>query len=199
MARRKFDHLMLHLEAGTNVKLCRFTDSERCAWILGVLPLAAKSEVRGALLIAGVAPVDALDISRQASVKVSAARSMLAKAEAMGMVEQDDRGWWWVHDFEEHQPRPKQDTTAAERQQRKRARDKAAVTHLSRRDVTPCHADVTPDEVEVEVEEQQTSKATPIDLIACGKGDLHDATQPTMRESAGVGQPNLSVVEGESA
>lgn len=38
MSRRKFDHFMLHVEAGTNVKLCRFTDSERCAWVFGVLP-----------------------------------------------------------------------------------------------------------------------------------------------------------------
>lgn len=44
--------------------------------------------------------------------------------------------------------------------------------------------------------EPPTSKATPIALIAGGKVEVHDATQQTMRENAGVVQPDLSLIEG---
>lgn len=158
-----FDHYMLHVEAGHNGKTCRLTDAERCAWFLGVIPLAAKSPVRGALLI-GSLSVDAGDIARQAAVTLRTAKSTLKRASELGLLERDDNGILWVHDFNEHNPEPRKDTTAAERKrrQRQREREKAAeVTAVSRcdrrDDVTP----VTPPEVEVEEKEKRKTPPSP--------------------------------------
>ena len=92
-----------------------------------------------------------------------------------------------VHDWDEYNPAPKRDTTAAERQRRRRdkLRDQrdtrdghAPVTHLSRRDTR----DVTPPEVEGEGEDQGSNllQGSPLKVVG-----MSDAARPDSREPIG--------------
>lgn len=158
-----FDHYMLHVEAGNNHKTCRLTDAQRCAWFLGVLPIAAKSPVRGALIV-GSLKADAGDVARQAAVTLRTATATLKRAAEIGLLDTNDDGISFVHDFDIHNPEPRKDTTAAERQRRKRLKDKeeaARVTVMSRRDARDGHGDVTQTEVEVEVEVEEHPPLNP--------------------------------------
>lgn len=122
MSRRRFDHFMLEVEIGGNGKVGRLTDAEFRCWIAGVLPLAAKSPIRGCLLV-GDMRVEADDVARQARCGVSVATRTLVKLRQLGMVETDeDLGVERVHDFDLHNPAPKKDATNAERQRRYRER-----------------------------------------------------------------------------
>lgn len=171
MAPRGFDHFMVQLEAGRNLKLNRLSPAERLAWLLGVLPIAAKAPLRGSFMI-GSLPAEAEDVAAQASVPKSVASSMLGKVRELGMLEHDDDiGAEWVHDFEEHNPEPKRDSTAAKRAKAYRDRQKAKrdeggaspppspVTAPSRRDDAVRHGTVTPPEVEEE--EKNTPQPPP--------------------------------------
>lgn len=142
--RRAFDRFMVGLEVGTNVKLRQLTDSEFRCFIAGVLPIAAKAPHRGCLLI-GDQAADAADIAHQAGVKRAAvAAAMLDKLRAKGVVYRDDAlGCERVHDFDDWNPAPKQDRTAAERMRRARAKETehdpryAPVTDRNGASVTP--------------------------------------------------------------
>lgn len=160
MSRPKFDRLMLDVEIGGNLKLIGLTDSEFRAHVAGVLSIAAKSPIRGRLLI-GDQPAGAEHVAAQARVKPAVARSALAKLRSVGIVIPDlEFDCEQVHDFEAMNPAPKTDRTAAERQQRRRDRIRAErdghadVTAASRRDVTP----ITPTKRR-EVEEECVSRA----------------------------------------
>lgn len=168
MSPRKFDKYFVVLGAGTNGKFARLTDSEFRAHVVGVLAIAATASVRGCLLV-GDLEAEACDVAKIAGVKEKDAQTSLAKLKAVGVLTRDDGlDCWRVHDWDEVNPAPKADNTAAARQQRRR--DKVAaeqgavtppVTPASRRDDRDDHApvtvEVTPTEVEVEVEEQLTS------------------------------------------
>lgn len=158
---RKFDRYMIEIGAGTNRKFVGLTDSECRAHFLGVLSLAAQSPHRGYLLVTENVPVEAEHVASEAGGKVTkqVAASALRKlkdAEILEWVE--DMQAWYVHDWDELNPPPKTDNTAAERQRNRRARLAAAanghadVTPMSRRDSRDSHGDVTPTEVEGEVE-----------------------------------------------
>lgn len=145
----RFDRFMVGLEAGRDLKLRPLTDSEWRCFIGGVLPIAAKSPIRGCLLI-GDRPAEPDDVAAQAGTKLPAARSSMRKLRGIGLLYQDDEfGCERVHDFDDWNPAPKKDTTAAERQSRRRERLKrerdaaeshAKVTPLSRRDARDRHA-----------------------------------------------------------
>lgn len=155
--RKYFDRFMVDVEIGRNLKVARLSPAERWVFVAGVLPIAAKSDVRGALMV-GQLPADERDVARQADVPLSMARSAMKKLRELHVLTREGSGPEWVHDFDEYNPPPKRDTTAAERQQRLRdkRRDEAAsnadvtppVTPPSRRDACNGHADVTPPEVE---------------------------------------------------
>lgn len=156
MSRRAFDRFMVDIEIGHNLKLVNLTDSEWRAHVGGILPIAAKSPIRGRLLI-GDSRAEPVHVAHQAGVKPKAAESAMVKLRKVGVLIHDDEfDCERVHDFEAYNPPPKTDKTAAERQQRRRdrlrrERDLAErhdnVTPLSRRD----DRDVTPPEVEGEV------------------------------------------------
>lgn len=140
--RRAFPAFMLDVEIGGSLKLVGLTDGEWRAHVGGVLPIAAKSPIRGRLLI-GDLRAGPEHVAAQARVRPIVARRALEKLRGVGVIVNDlEYDCERVHDFEAWNPAPKVDRTAAERQQRRRdrLRDEAAVTDASRRDshgVTP--------------------------------------------------------------
>jgi hypothetical protein len=162
MTRTKFDRYMVAVGAARHVKFRRLTVPERHAFFLGVLSLAAQSQIRGALLI-GNLRVEAEDVAAEADVPVRVARDAMRKLRAVGvLVEDREHDCEVVHDFDDYNPAPKTDRTAAERQQRRRdrVREGRDVTAASRRDVTPPSRPRHAHEGEGEGEEQ-TLGATP--------------------------------------
>lgn len=156
MSPRAFDRVMVHIEIAHHLKLRKLTNAEWKAFLLGVLPIAAKSDIRGALMV-GREPATADDIAHQARVSTRVARGALSKLHAVGMLDHDeDLGADWVHDFDEWNPEPKADSTAAERAARYRQKQKAkrdgngSSRRASRRDARDDHGNVTPPEVEGE-------------------------------------------------
>lgn len=181
MSRPKFDRLMLDVEIGHNLKLIGLTDSEFRAHVAGVLSIAAKSPIRGRLLV-GDLPAGPEHVAAQARVKPAVARSALAKLRAVGVVIPDaEFDCEQVHDFEAMNPAPKTDRTAAERQQRRRDRIRAqrdshaAVTAASRRDVTA----VTPTKGREE-------KGTPLSVVPAPAA--HAPDEGSVRETDLEGQ-----------
>lgn len=161
--RQKFDRYMVALGVGTHPKLARLTDAEWRAHIGGVLAVAAMSQIRGRLLV-GDLPAEPIDIASAAGVSEKVAESAMRKLLAVGVLLGDDEyGCLRVHDWDDVNPPPKTDNTAAERQQRRRdalRRDgnghapvTPIVTPPSRRDSPLDSVTVTPTEGEVEVEE----------------------------------------------
>lgn len=144
MTRRKFDRVMIDVEAGRSLKLRPLDDSEFRCFIAGVLPIAAKSPERGCLLI-GSRRADSADIAVQSGVRRrKAASSALTKLRDLGILYEDEcLNCERVHDFEEWNPPPKFDATNAERQRRHRERlSRNAPSNASRNGVT--NTPVTP-------------------------------------------------------
>lgn len=188
MSRRVFPAFMVDTEIGGNLKLIGLTDSEFRAHVAGVLPIAAKSQIRGRLLI-GDLPASADHVAAQARVKPAVARSALKKLRDVGVVVHDSEfGCERVHEFEDWNPAPKTDRTAAERQQRRRDRlraerdDHASVTAASRRD----RHGVTPTKEKGTEEEPQGS-----DLVVLQGGEGANATRDQ--------PPHTSSMEGDAA
>lgn len=166
MARRLFDRYMIALGIGRNDKLAGLTDSEFRAHVVGVLAIAAKSPVRGYLLVAEGVEATAEHIANQAGGKVTRriAQSAMDKLVDVGVLLRDDEmDAWRVHDWDEVNPPPKRDETAADRQRRHRAKVAAkqgrhapvtaTVTPLSRYLSRPLSRPRHAYEVEVEVED----------------------------------------------
>jgi hypothetical protein len=163
VARRAFDHFMVHTDIGRNRKLRRrFSVEERWCYVAGVLVIAATSPIRGRLLIGGD-PAGVEDIADEAGVKLQVARSTLDKLRSLEMVYPDpELDCERVHDFEDHNPEPKKDPTAADRMRRHRDRlrrndDRNKGRNTNRngvrnngRNSAPVTHPVTPTEVEEE-------------------------------------------------
>lgn len=174
MSPRAFDRYMLDVEAGRNLKLSRLKDGERLAFFVGILPIAAKSPIRGRLLV-GELPAEPRDVALQASVSERVARNAMGRLRDLGVLLADDEYQCErVREFEEWNPPPKKDTTAAERQAKRRAKLAAErdVTDESRRDDRDCHGKVTPTEVEEKElpsgsSSSELAKASPDQLRLC--------------------------------
>ncbi len=169
----RFDRFMVHVDVGTDEKLAQLTDVERLCHIAGVLAVAAKSPVRGRLLV-GDREATPREIAKRADVSVRVARSTMDKLIDVGVLTRDDDlDCWRVHNWERFNPDPKQDRTNAERQARYRAKrvtGRNAPSNAPRNGQS--NGSVTPPEVEVEVE----AAASPV-----GGGSSAGA-----REAAGV-------------
>jgi hypothetical protein len=123
---------MVHVNVGTDEKLATLTDSEFRCHVAGVLAIAAKSPVRGRLLV-GEAAAEAVHIARSAAVSKAVVYSCLAKLKDAGVLVYDEGlSCWAVHDFEGMDSASKPDRTGAERARRYRDRRKT-VTPASRR------------------------------------------------------------------
>lgn len=121
----RFDRFMVHVDIGTDEKLARLNDSERLCHIAGVLAIAAKSPIRGCLLV-GEFEAGAQEIARRAGVSERTAKSTITKLADVGvLVRDEDYDCWRVHNWERFNPEPKPDPTNAERQQRYRDRRRA--------------------------------------------------------------------------
>lgn len=161
----KFDRLMVMVEIASNAKVGRLSDSEFRCMVTGVWALAAKAPIRGCLLV-GDLEAEPDDVARQGRCTLAVAKRTMAKMRELGMIEHDaDLDCERIHDWDEINPPPKTDNTAAERQARRRARLKAerdetvttpTVTPLSRRDTRDGHAYEVEVEVEGEREEQKS-------------------------------------------
>jgi hypothetical protein len=155
---RAFHKFMVDEEIGRNLKLARLTHTERWCHVAGVLAIASKSPIRGCLLL-GEERAETFDIAKQADVPLKVAASAMTKLRDLGVLCWDDEyGCERVHDWDDWNPAPKRDATAAERQRRRRDRLRqeaanrnghANVTPLSRTASRLRHAP----EVEVEGEE----------------------------------------------
>jgi DNA-binding transcriptional regulator YhcF (GntR family) len=133
---RKFDRFMVDVNIGTNRKLRRLTPAERWCHVAGVLAVAAHAPIRGCLLVGDHDPVPR-DYAEQAGVTVAVATATLAKLRDLGIVEYDgEQGCERIHDWDDHNPAPRGDPTAAERQRRHREKHQT-------RYITPSHAAVT--------------------------------------------------------
>jgi hypothetical protein len=141
----EFDSIMVRVEVGGSRKLRRFTPEERWCALAGVWALAAKSPLRGYLLITEKVPVEVDDIAEQAGVKVATVRSTLKKMRELGMLEHDDAlDAEHVHDWHQHQPEPKaSESREAWRERQRRKRDKDRQAGLT--DVTVSRVTVTQD------------------------------------------------------
>lgn len=154
---------MVDVELASNPKIGRFTDAEFRCMLTGVWALAAKASQRGSLTVGGQ-PATSEDVAHQARCAVSVARRTIDKMVGLGMLDYDaDRDCYAVHDWDQINPAPKVDRTAAQRQHRWRGRVRNAdrnavtngdVTRYVTRDVTPRNAH------EVEVEVKKTSSST---------------------------------------
>lgn len=116
MSRGKFDRIMYMVEIASNAKVGRLSDTEFRCMLTGVWPLAAKSPIRGCLLV-GDLEVEPADVARQGRCSTAVAGRTLKKMRDLGMLERDDElGCERVHDWDEINPAPKTDPNAARRQ-----------------------------------------------------------------------------------
>lgn len=121
----RFDKFMIHVDIGTDEKLAGFSDSERLCHIAGVLAIAAKSPMRGCLVV-GDLEATAEHVARRAGVTARVAKSTMKKLTEAGiLIYDDDLGCLRVHNWERFNPAPKKDTGNAERQARWRKRQAA--------------------------------------------------------------------------
>jgi hypothetical protein len=149
MPRQTFDRVMIDVGIGRHVKLRHLSDAERWCFVAGVLPIAADAPVRGFLLV-GNEPATPEAVAFVAGSRASVARSSLSKLRAASvLIPNSDLGCEEVHDFEEWNPPPRRDKTAADRARRYRERRAQQQRHgVTDRDVT---RDVTaPNAPEVE-------------------------------------------------
>lgn len=164
----EFDSIMVRVEVGGSRKFARFSPEERWCIVAGVWSLAAKSPVRGYLLIADSVPVEVADVAAQAEVKPTVAKKTLEKMRRLGMLESDEEiGAEHVHDWHLHQKEPKSSETRAswrERQKRSRERKREGVTADVTRDIRDS---VTPESRAVShplrEEKRRKGKRTPPD------------------------------------
>lgn len=121
--RDKFDRFMADVRNGTNFKLARLSHAHYRALFSAVLPIAARSEIRGAFMVNGQ-PATEEDMRIMSPVLTTKeCRGALKAFRVMGLLEHDEElGAEWVHDFEEWNPEPRVDRTGAERQRRYRSR-----------------------------------------------------------------------------
>jgi len=145
MGRRSFDRYMVQVGMGSHPKFARLSDSEFRAHVVGVLSVAAIAPIRGCLLV-GELEAEPADIARAAGVTVRVASSAVSKLQALGVLYRDDElGCLRVHDWDDINPEPRVDATAAERQRRLRERrSNGDVTRDSNGCHTPSNGDVTP-------------------------------------------------------
>lgn len=177
--RRAFNRFMVDVENGSNLKLLRLSDSEYRCLMAGVLPIAAKSVVRGCLLV-GDCPATVEDVANQARKPVSAARRAMEKLRELGIVFFDaEIGCERVHDFEDWNPSPKKDATNAERQ--KRFRERQARNGTVTAPVTAADRYVTASEVEEEVEEEG---GVVLSLAVAGRASAAKRTNPLTDDAA---------------
>lgn len=172
MSPRKFDRFMVDVEIAGNLKLVKLTDAEWRCHVSGVLPIAAKSPIRGCMLV-GDENATEEHVAHQARKSVGIARSTMRKLRSVGILYHDEEyGCERVHDFEDWNPAPKQDATNAERQRRFRERRNAARNGVTTQRITP---NITPTEVEGEVEEvaNAPSSAAGADTLDLASPSLH--------------------------
>lgn len=176
----RFDKFMVHVDIGTDEKLARLTPAERLCHITGVLAIAAKSPIRGRLLVGDI-EAGAVEVSRRSGLSEQVAKSTIKKLKEVGILVPDDEyGCLRVHRWEAFNPPPKHDPTNAERQARHKARHNAGNAPGNAVSNAPGNAPrgagnaaITPLEVEGEVKEEELAGCSP---VVCGRADASSRT-----------------------
>lgn len=122
----EWESFLVHTKIGASRKLGRLTPAQRWIWVGGVLALAAKSPIRGHLLIELDEPaVAAQDVALAAGVTPAAARTALESFRRLNLIEPDDElGCERVRNWSKHQPSIRDEASKArERKRRQRRRD----------------------------------------------------------------------------
>jgi hypothetical protein len=191
MSPQAFDRFMVQVGIGTNRKLRRLPAVQRWAYVAGVLSLAAQSPMRGSMLIHDGEHATAQDVAEEATISLRDAGKALEAFRRFGMLERDEQGVEWVHDWDRLNPEPKPSDSpdaTRERKRRERARQRlAAGRHASvTRDmgVTSRGSHAPEEEGEGEV---KTSSSGAMDQSALERG------------SATESNGHLHVVEGDAA
>lgn len=123
MARRTYDRLMVATKIGTNRKIRRLRPEQRWAHVAGVLALAAESPIPGHLLVADGVCVEPIDVAEHAGVSLAVAEKTMDTLRELGVVKYDgEAACEYVHDWDEWNPAPRNDPTAADRMRRYRER-----------------------------------------------------------------------------
>lgn len=124
-----FDSFLLHVDTSHDRKFRRLTVPQRLCFITGVLALAAKSPIRGALLITESEPVTVADVAEQAGVSKGVAKATLDKLAALGMVRTDTAlGCQVVSNWTKYQKEPRpSETPEAWAERKRKQREKSPV------------------------------------------------------------------------
>jgi hypothetical protein len=132
---RRFDSVLVSIDIGASRTIRRLNVGERWTFIAGVLALAAKSPIRGALLIALQEPVSLDDIAEQAGVTKAVAKGAVDKLIRLDVLEWDNElNGLIVVNWNDYQREPKaSDSRAAWKARKQKQRDK---DDESRADVT---------------------------------------------------------------
>ena len=117
---RAFSKFMVDVGIGTNRKLRRLPVGERWVYVAGVLAIAAQSPVRGSLLITDGEPATVADIAAEATVPTRLARQAIESLTRLGMLQLDEYGVFWVHDWDKVNPEPKPSDSPVATRERKR-------------------------------------------------------------------------------
>ncbi len=114
---REWDRFMISVEIGNNRKLSRLPAAQRWVYVAGVLAIAAKSPIRGALMIPPAERATIADVANQAGVTRTAARNTLERLRKLGMIESSEElgGIEVVHDWRVYNPGPPARSTEGER------------------------------------------------------------------------------------
>jgi hypothetical protein len=188
----RFDRFMVHVDIGRDEKLARLTDAERICHVAGVLALAAKSPIRGRLLV-GDLEASPREVGRMAAVSDRVAKSTIDKLLAVGVLVHDEEyGCLRVHNWERFNPEPKDDPSNAERQARWRdrnaarnGRSNAAVT-LPREGASPIAGARSPEGKEEEGEEQQESAGATREYPATATDPLSTVSDERLTETVTI-------------
>jgi hypothetical protein len=141
---RGYDSFLITTNLGANRKIRRLSPAERWCAVHGVWAIAAESPVRGYLWIAQGQPAVEKDYAELAGVTVAVAKSTVRKMRELGMLERDEEGVEYVHDWHDHQRPPKpSDAPEATRERQRRSRLSRKSHSDVTRDTVPGHADVT--------------------------------------------------------
>lgn len=112
-----WEKFMVHVDIGTNLKLQQLPVAQRWVFVGGVLAIAAKSPIRGTLMIPPAEPVTPRHVARQAGVTPVAADNALTNLRDLRILvpSEDLDGFESVHDFEIYNPSPPASSREGER------------------------------------------------------------------------------------
>ena len=177
MSKRAYHQFMVDVDLASNTKFARLKDSEKLCVLLGVWPIAAKHQPRGYLGVAGQ-PATPRDIAHHARCSIAVASSTLHRMGELRMVELDESGLPYVHDWHDYNPDPAPSDLPEATRERKR-KQRASHANVTR-DTPVSHDPKLREEKEREEEDKQQPPAAvnerpkqhdDVDAVGCVVGE----------------------------